>query len=73
MLVMLGNMSQDFLAQIQCYVDVIALIPKLTQASKSCQKLHGFTEIFLNCTSGQGVEVLEGGTQNQLESVRPVT
>jgi len=36
MLVMGANISQDFLAWMQRCVDVIALIPKLIQASKSC-------------------------------------
>lgn len=54
MLVMTANMSQDVLAQILCDVDVIALVPKLTQASKSWQKWHGFAEVFLHCASGAG-------------------
>lgn len=48
---MRADMSQDSLAQMKHSVDVIALMPKLSQTSKSCQKQHGFTEVFLHCAS----------------------
>lgn len=51
MVVLRANASQDFLAQMKCYLDVIALMPKLSQTSKSCQKQHGFTEVFLHRAS----------------------
>lgn len=64
---MRASASHDFLAQMKCSVDVIALMPKLSQTSRSCQKQHGFTEVFLHCASKARVE------QNQLGSVRPIT
>lgn len=51
MLVMTANTSQDFLAQMKCSVDVIALMPNLSRTTKSCQKQQGFTKVFLHCAS----------------------
>lgn len=48
---MRANTSQDFLVRMKRSVDVIALMPKLSQTRKSCQKQHGFTEVFLHCAS----------------------